>query len=156
MAGAPWQAQKDLTSNFHLSILSCSGGLDFSWICLLKWQGEKQVTMLSTEPRVFTPAGSRMVRNLSWDWQAPLKGVSEQEHNPHPQLSSWGFRTNAEGKGCKQSLLPLGWQEDISALLLTCETVPWTFSPPEAQQWTPWAQFLLPLDFPCGLPQPLA
>lgn len=90
-----------------------------------------------------------------WDCQAPSKGVSAKIP-PHPQISSLGFRMNIEWERM-DTTPPTTLQEDISALLLIWDTVVSIQSlRSSAVNSTVWAEFLLPLDFPCDLPQPLA
>lgn len=82
-----------------------------------------------------------------WDCQAPSKGVSEQKHPPHSQLSSLGVRMNAEWERM-DTISPITLQEDISAFF-SLETLLWAFSLSEAQQWIPLCEtnFFFPLIF---------
>lgn len=116
--------------------------------------------MLDIEPRVFTFAGSRTVRqtspgilNILLRLSGSFKRYFRKKPPPHPQLSSLGFRMNVEWERMDTTTL----QEDISTLFLIWDTV-MSIQPlrSSAVSSTVWAKFLLPFDFPCDLPHPLA
>lgn len=119
--------------------------------------------MLDIEPRVFTLDGSRTVRqtslgifNVLLRLSGSFKRCFRTKVPPHPQISSLGFRMNIEWERM-DTIPPTTLQEDISALLLIWDTVVSIQSlRSSAVNSTVWADFLLPLDFPCDLPQPLA